>query len=321
MKLCEELVMEDKFIKQYEIKSTKYSIDGVIYDSGMGLNLNFVYKEKLVKIGLSRPFPCDELSIRQLGKETMDSYVENLSAKEKYDRKLQLHYWHVDEISYKGEKYLMAHGVVSGHHKHNDATYIDTSEVKELTIDKEKGVAIIKTKNSEYYCPLEYCRWRKQDKTPQFLPEYEWIKEKYQGRIEYPTIEDGKILLVISNFDEYYFNSFYYKPEGAKEGLEYYGYPHVGMVQDSYLIECEETGIDIRYYPHYQNIEFYSLRTKGRPLFIENIGDIILYVKSSKGILKLEPGERKELVKENMEKESFVLPTGDLYPAEIIGGN
>lgn len=214
--------------------------------------------------------------------------------------------------------YKMAHGVVSGHNSIQDATYIDTSAVLEIILDKEKEVVLIKTKNSDYQCPLEYCNWRKQDKTPEILTDYEWIREKYKGKIQYPTIEDDKVLLVLSNFDEYYFHSLYYKPSEAQENLEFYGYPHTGMFQDSYLIVCEEGGIEIRYYPHYQNIEFYLVITDGKPLFIENIGDIVLYVKSFIGVLRLDPGERKELKKENVEKKKIVLPGGDLYPAGSI---
>ena len=54
------------------------------------------------------------------------------------------------------------------------------------------------------------------------------------------------------------------------------------------------------------------------PLFLENVGDVTLYVKSSVGTIKLNPGERKEVTKENAESETPNLPNGDLYPAGII---
>ena len=34
------------------------------------------------------------------------------------------------------------------------------------------------------------------------------------------------------------------------------------------------------------------------PFCIENIGDVVLYAKTSAGIIKLAPGERKEVIKE-----------------------
>ena len=54
-------------------------------------------------------------------------------------------------------------------------------------------------------------------------------------------------------------------------------------------------------------------------MFIENIGDIILYVGTKCGTIKLQPGERKEVIKENAETDVKALPSGDLYPAAMIG--
>ena len=90
------------------------------------------------------------------------------------------------------------------------------------------------------------------------------------------------------------------------------------MFQDSYLIEADNGRIDLRYFPHFQNIEFYSEHTQGMPLFLENVGDVVLYVKTSAGMMKLDPGDRKEVIKANAESETLSLPNGDLYPAGII---
>ena len=54
------------------------------------------------------------------------------------------------------------------------------------------------------------------------------------------------------------------------------------------------------------------------PFYIENIGDITLYCRTFRGLIKLDPGERKEVTKENAEKVSIDLPDGDLYPAVFI---
>jgi len=233
-------------------------------------------------------------------------------------KKLQLHYWYIREMDCEGEKFLMAKGVVSGHDRLIDTTFIHTSEVKDIRIDKEAEDAIITTRNSVYHCPLAYCRWSKQDENSSLVPEYAWIKENFKGKINYPIIEDDKVLLVLSNFDEYYFNSLYYKPSDVERCLEVQAYPHVGMFQDSYLIWGEDNRIDVRYFPHFENIEFYSEDTDGKPFFIENIGDIVLYAKTSKGYIKVNPGERKEVSAENAEEERPVLDSGDLYPAVII---
>lgn len=176
-------------------------------------------------------------------------------------RKLQLHYWYVD--AYYGEKTTkIAHGIVSGHKELEDTLFIHTSAVNSVELDKENAELIIHTRNSVYHCPLEYCSWEKQDEYPELLPEYEWIKSNYRGKIEYPEIEE-----------------------------------------DSYLIRCEEADIDLRYFPHFENIEFYSQDTEGKPLYIENIGDIVLYAKTGAGYIRLNPGERKEVCVENAEKK------------------
>ncbi len=43
----------------------------------------------------------------------------------------------------------------------------------------------------------------------------------------------------------------------------------------------------------------------------------MIYAKTHCGVIKLEPGDRKEVTRENAEKEILVLPNGDLYPARV----
>ena len=157
-----------------------------------------------------------------------------------------------------------------------------------------------------YHCPLEYCRFKKQDEYPDIIPDYEKLKQKYKDKIEYPSIEPGKVLLVLANFCDYYFHSLYYVPKDTEDGkcLEFSGWPHVGTFQDSYLINTEDYKVDLRYFPHYQNIEFYSEDTDGCPWFIENIGDVVIFARTSAGTIKLEPGDRKEVTEKNAEDDS-----------------
>ncbi len=107
-------------------------------------------------------------------------------------------------------------------------------------------VLLLAIKWSLIPCPLAYCRFGKQDKYPDIIPDYERIKEKYKDKINYPSIDPGKVLLVLSNFDEYYFHSLYYVPGHSEDGecLEYTGWPHIGTFQDSYLIHTEDYKID-----------------------------------------------------------------------------
>ena len=98
----------------------------------------------------------------------------------------------------------------------------------------------------------------------------------------------------------------------------YDAHPHVGMFKDSFLIFGQGAKIDLRYFPHFENIEFYAERTDGKPFFLENIGDIELYAKTSKGIIRLNPGERKLVSEENAQKDDPFLLGGDLYPAKFM---
>lgn len=303
---------------KYEIHSEKHHVSGVITDFHFSLELSFQCNNKSVSIAIERPFPFSESALKEQAQQIMETYIEKLLSGEIKERKLMLHYWYIQEKKDGNSPYLVGRGIVTGHDRLADSTPICTSELNKIELDEVAEEIILHTRNSIYHCPLVYCCFRRQDRAPGLLADYEKIKEKYQGKLTYPSIEPGKVLLVLSNFDEYYFNSLYYQPEGEGGPLEYTGCPHVGTFQDSYLIETDDYRIDLRYFPHYQNIEFYAEDTDGRPWFIENIGDIILYAKTSKGTLRLNPGERKEVKKENAEKDKTVLPGGDLYPAEFI---
>lgn len=308
--------------KKIEVYSEKYDIHGEILDYGFVIILKFFYEENEVEMAIDRPFPdSSEAAFKKVGEEMINVYIEKLLSGEIKIARTMLRYWHIDkrESAESQEEYLLAHGRVTGHRKLTDSMYIHTSVVKEVIINKDTEEAEIHTMNSVYYCPLQYCDFEKQDEWPEIIPNYEEIKQKYIDSIENPSIEAGKILLVLSNFDEYYFNSLCYIPEGETEKIQYYADAHIGMFQDSFLIRDESwKEIDLRYFPHYQNIEFYAEHTSEKPLFIENIGDVTLFAKTSRGTIKLEPGDRKEVCRENAEADIGGLPGGDLYPAAII---
>ncbi|MBR3307812.1 MAG: hypothetical protein IKI75_11265 [Lachnospiraceae bacterium] len=231
-----------------------------------------------------------------------------------------LHYWYIGEHYIDQKLYHVAHGIVTGHKRLNDSISMHTSAIRAVHIDKDTDEALITTQNSVYHCPLSYCRFEKQDEYPDLLPDYERLKAQYKNTIPYPSIEPGKVLLVIADFCSYYFHSLYFVPEDSTDGekVEYCSYPHVGTFQDSYLIFSKGGYVDLSYFPHFQNIEFYVESTKDHPLFVENIGTSTLFVKAFEGTIRLDPGERKEISKDNAEPEKIFLPGGDLYPAGII---
>lgn len=300
---------EKTLIKVY---SEKYNIEGLIEDYGFVTKLIFTYQGRTITMGMNRNFSQSEYEA--LGQQIIESYIENLTVKE---TQIRLYNWYIKVYEEGSEIYYIGKGVVAGHPKIPDTNRMSTSIVKAIYTDLEQGEVILTTINHVYHCPLGECCWSRQDKYPDLIPDYEIAKEKFQN-LEEPSIEVGKVLLVLSDHDEYYFHSLYYKETADAEPCNYYGAAHVGMFQDSYLIMVEEAGIDLRYFPHFRNIEFYSEDTDDRPLYLENIGNTVLFSKTSKGLIKLEPGERKEVCKENAEIDKPTLPKGDLYPTGIM---
>lgn len=302
--------------EEAEVYSEKYDVHGTVRDYGFVTKLSFLYGGREITIAIHRNVLKRE-RLEDAGRDVMESYIENLSTDR---RKLMLHYWYIEETEYEGRRFGIGQGIVTGHPKLPDSIDMHTSEVKSVYVDEEAAGVVITTRNSVYHCPLAYCDFDEQDRYPDFIPDYERIKEKYKDTIEYPSIEPGKVLLVLADFSEYYFHSVYYVPADAEDRkpLPFSGHPHIGTFQDSYLIHVKSTPIDLRYFPHYQNIEFYSEDTNDMPLYLENIGEAVLYVGTSCGTIRLGPGERKEVSKDNAEKEKPILPRGDLYPAGII---
>lgn len=311
--------MADTMIrKEVPVYSEKYDVPGVIRDYGFVTKLCFSYGGKNIEMGISYN-PLKKISFEDLGRDIIESYILNLASNSD-GRKLQIHYWHiVEHKDGNGNMYRTVHGIVTGHRNLPDAIYMNSSEVRAIHIDEAEEELIVTTRNSVYHCPLSYCDFEQQDKFSDIIPEYKSLKERYQKAIVYPSIEPGKVLLVLSNFSEYYFHSLYYVPKDSQTGepVEYLGGAHVGTFQDSFLVSTKDCRIDLRYFPHFQNVEFYSLVTDGCPLFIENIGDVVLYARTDVGTIRLEPGDRKEVTEKNAEREKPILPGGDLYPARI----
>ncbi|MCR5337530.1 MAG: hypothetical protein K6E75_03135 [Lachnospiraceae bacterium] len=263
--------------------------------------------------------PLSGETYESLGREIMESYIANLSSHQE-DRKLMLHNWHISEEDSGAEEYKLGHGIVTGHQRLSDSVRMHTSDVRGIEIDEVEGELILTTRNSVYHCPLSDCNFDRQDQYPGIIPEYEKLKQTYKDTVVRPSVEPGKVLLVLSNFCEYYFHSLCYVPAGSENGvpLSYKASPHIGMFQDSFLIRTDGWKIDLRYFPHYQNVEFYGESTDGCPWYIENTGDAVLFAKTSVGTIRLAPGERKEVQRENTEENPPMLPRGDLYPAGII---
>lgn len=311
--------------KVIDIYSGKYGVGGQVKDYGVAVKLYFEYNGRAHEIGLSRS-PKGELS--QVGLSTMETVIEYLSEPIQIPR---LYYWSV--------RLGRAHGIVNGHPKQPDTTYIHTSLIREIEIDDEHGEAVITTDNRIYRAELRSCAFGLQAEYANELPRYEELRERYYQPCPegygsgypynvmtvFPEIEQGKVLLVISDFDKYYFHSLCVKNKKG-ETLKYSAHSNIGMFQDSFIIStedylCAESDncyIDLRYFPHYGNIEFYEAETCGMPLYAENIGTSTIFIRLEGMMFTLNAGERKELCRENSEPIIKGLPDGDLYPAKTL---
>ena len=223
------------------IYSKKYDASGFIEDYGIVTKIIFSYHGRQITMGINRIFPQNDYE--NLGREILESYIENLSEQK---NQIRLYNWYVKEYHNGSTNYLIGKGIVTEHPRIPDTNHMSTSNVRAIYTDLEHGEVILTTMNHIYHCPLEYCCWLRQDEFPGLIPDYNLAKEKFQNR-EDPSIESGKVLLVLSDHDEYYFHSLYYKETEEGEPCHYCGNAHVGMFQDSYLIHAEEARICLLY--------------------------------------------------------------------------
>ena len=229
-----------------------------------------------------------------------------------------LHRWYID--IYHG--YVVAHGNVKGHYRLMDSTFIHTSEVQSVEANEQTGEVIIITRNTEYHCDIQDCLSKQMDE--EYFGNIIELAAKLQKPRKF-ALPDNSILLVISNYLEYYFDTVICKYEGNI--YEGFVSPHTGMFQDSCLIRFSPSDIpkelyeiDLRYFPHYQNMEAYSWYHRDMPVYIENSGDEELYFNAPEGLFKIEPGVRVLIDSKNAinKKNAPNLSKGDLYPAPIM---
>ena len=308
-----------KMIKVYEIYSKKYELMGKITCLDGNAGVSFHYNKTFYSTSVKEELPEDDLEeIRAIGVRVLEEHLENIIKGKVETRKVYLFNWHIEPFEHKGLTYIRAVGNVVGHYRFEDSDWLHSSDIEAIEVDEESSEVIICTRNTRFFCKIDSWDFEEQDLYVDVFPNYEYYKNRYKIEKKEVAIEPGKVLLSISNYDSYYFHDFYYMAEDATEPVQYISKPHVGSFQDSYLIQSIDGKLELRYFPHSGNIEMYTEQTNGMPFFIENVGTEKLFAQTSVGIIKLEPGERKEVIKENAEKEDMILPGGDLYPATII---
>ena len=216
-----------------------------------------------------------------------------------------LRHWYLDEYDWKGEKVLLAYGQFHNRPGIYEGMNGHTSIVQTVTINHEEKEFEIQTKNTLYHCSFDSCFFERQEDSPYKLPEYEAIKAEYYKPVNTEGLSKNDMLLVVADHCDYYFGKLIYQNPDGSEG-EYSGYPHIGMITDTYLIEGKRDfsednlqAIDIRYYVNIGGFEFYSLSTGGRNLWIENRGDSTLDIYGCGTVIKLTPGRRVLALKKN----------------------
>lgn len=127
------------------------------------------------------------------------------------------------------------------------------------------------------------------------IPDYELIKKESKVKKKEAIIEAGKVLLVISNKERYYFENLYCVPEGKKKRIDINIKVHLGMMDDSYLIRG--VGVYIRYFQQNNYLKFYLIDTNQMPLYIQNNGDSFVEIEMKERKIEIKVGERKEIGK------------------------
>lgn len=236
-----------------------------------------------------------------------------------------LHNWYISRVEQeeKGVCYI-AHGNVTGHPRLRDTAHIYTSHIQKVERDEENNEIILITRNTRYQCKVTECNFQITE-TREMIPEFDELKEKYGNReVRYETEKDS-LLLVFSDHKRYYFEDAIADYKGKR--YQFYIHVHVGMVQDSCLIWCDELEdivnwewADVRYFPHVQHLEFYCYDLSEIHLYIENVGDGDIFCSFDFGTMRIKAGERKRVSRENREEDvnKRELNHTDLYPALLL---
>lgn len=216
-----------------------------------------------------------------------------------------------------GQVFFVACGNVAGHPDIMDTTYINTSPMVGYEILESSEEIVIHTKNSNYYCSMEDFDFEAEE-TYEAIAEWEELSQKYKDAEKSYDVPDQSALIVYSDHREYFFDYAAVKMKGELVSLSMT--VQAGMMQESVVISGDDTPmegyVDIGYYPHYRHMEYYSCYIGGVDIYIENAGDSTIYSTFDIGVIRLEPGQRKLVSKDNIENREDIpeLHKGALYP-------
>lgn len=194
-----------------------------------------------------------------------------------------------------------AWGIVSGHRRLSDGTFIHTSLVMNVKVlDKETGDVEILTHNTFYKANFKDAIFDKfGDDYKRMIEDYDELEKKFKDSYEFPKeiLEKEGILIELSRNAEYNYISCLANIE-QKMYKELQPSVHLGMFDDSVLLRIRDLPeFDCRYFPtSLGSIEFYTWRTPYRTL-IKNSSDIDIEIKIFDFKKVLKPEEVVEVPK------------------------
>jgi len=318
-----------------EVISAKYKIRGEAEDGPfMMAEVKFEIDGQELQMGIP-----GGSNMKKNASIVMDRFYE----KARSDAPLRMRYWHLDDKDDKNlpakvredgtcaadgesgakslkftERPIYLHGITTGHPRVWDG-YDHTVRAREISIDYDAGEALVWTDDGLYHCPLNFLSFKEQEEGDTALvPEYEHIKANY-SELPKPQVDEGCALLIVADFEFFWFHRAYFRYPGSKELVDCSAWPHIGTYQNSSLLinsdftfddNDNDMDIDIAYFPHMDNIEFYN-EPNDWIFFVQNIGDSTVYLQTSDGVIELPSGSCKLVCPENAMENPPELMDGD----------
>ena len=210
----------------------------------------------------------------------------------------ELYNWSLRKRHDSSEIYL--HGNVVDSPKFPDSMPINTSNIVTLNID-EQGVFQFQTVHTLYTCRAENFDFSRFSNLPNIQTDayksmidiVSDLLSKHENKSETFRLHN-EVLIELGNTAEYYFKRAVINING-ETSIEENVYPHIGMLQDSCILDVCVNGetIDLRYFPYEDcKLQFYC---EDMPeyvsLIFKNIGTKPMKIGTSAGAYEIKPLE------------------------------
>lgn len=188
-----------------------------------------------------------------------------------------------------------AYGIVKGHKKLSDGTFIVSSKVKSVNVvDSENGSVEIQTENTLYKANLKDAIFNMFDHDERLkFDDFDSLMEKFKDAYDFPDeiLKQEGVLIELSRNAQYNYvsclanvNQKMYKQVSPDV--------HLGLLEDSVLLRIDGLDeFDCRYFPcKTDTIEFYAWHSPYK-VFLKNSSDIKITVKILDFKVDIEPGK------------------------------